>query len=146
MEHVLKRKDWHGHREEQVEVCDGHRRTHSWTQTLGGKCISVWHRAGQRWASEQSEHEAVTDTNKQEMRAFGTELWPRQSAGRMCLAVHVSRHSKEGLFGNVYDWDRTQWAILFGTRARQTRHSKGIYWGQQRLWGQGWLWGQKREC
>lgn len=128
-------KDWQGHKEEQVEVCDGHGRTHSWTQTLGGKCISVWHRAGQRWASEQSEHGC--DRHEQARDAcFWNRTLTKAGAGRIYFGSDVSRHSKEGIFGNVYDWDRTQWAILFGTWARQTRHSKGINWGQQRLWGQ----------
>ena len=138
-------KDWHGHKKEQVEVCDGHRKTHSWTQTLV-ESVFVSGIEQDRDEPVSSLNMAVTDTNKQEMYAFGTELWPRQAQGGCVLAVHVSRHNKEGIFGNIYDWDRTQWVIMFGTWARQTRHSEGIYWGQQRLWGKGDYEAGKREC
>lgn len=47
------------------------------------------------------------------MCAFGTRLQPRQ--GGCVLTVSVSRHSKEGIFRDIYDCERTQWASVFGT-------------------------------
>jgi hypothetical protein len=55
---------------------------------------------------------AVTEMTKQEM-------WPRQAQGGCVLAKSLSRHSKESIFQNIYNWGRTQWMIM-----RQIRHSK----------------------
>lgn len=132
MEHVLE-EGRHGHKEEQVEVCDGHRRTHSWTQTLGGNYISVaqsrtemsqWAVWAWLWQTRTSKVRALEQGLTQGRRG-------RMSFGSACEQALAKKRT----FGRRLwlRWDTVSYPVWNTGKTNQAQW--GIYWGQQRLWG-----------
>lgn len=96
-------------------LTDSRLRKTKWKSIIdwGGRSVGLRHREKSAYVAQNKVRKrhatvlnmAVVNTTQQEMQDSGTRFWPRQAQGAFFLTMSMSRHSKEGLFEDIHNWD-----------------------------------------